>query len=103
MTSWARPLGATLVAAGVVLATSWTATQVGKAIEGHTRSSAMSFDKLESNLVAVTLVALPLLSAGRAVWEFFGERLVASERFLGQFYYLLVHTPTKLTCSSHRV
>ena len=66
MTSWARPLGATLVAAGVVLATSWAATQVGKAIEGHTRSSAMSFDKLESNLVAVTLVALPLLFV--ALW-----------------------------------
>jgi signal transduction histidine kinase len=73
MTSWARPLGATLVAAGVVLATSWAATQVGKAIEGHAPSSAMSFDKLESNLVAVTLVALPLLFV--ALWLRVLERI----------------------------
>lgn len=61
MDGWLRSLRTTVLAIGVVFGTSWIAAQMGKAVEGHSMSSAMAFDKLESNLRTITLVALPIL------------------------------------------
>jgi signal transduction histidine kinase len=69
MNGWARPLRATLAATGVVLGTSLAATLVGIALEGP----ASRFVELESNLVVVTLVALPLLFV--ALWLRLLERV----------------------------
>ena len=61
MRGWRRSLRATLLALGAVLATSWLAYQAARAVEGRGASSGMQFDKLESNLAVITVVALPLL------------------------------------------
>lgn len=69
MTGWVRALRATFVAGVVVLAVILLATWAGKAIEGrsigfiggHAVPGWMLFDKLQSNLVTVTIAVLPVL------------------------------------------
>ena len=59
--AWMRALGAALLAIAVVLFTSWIAARIGRAVEGNGAKARQQFDALETNLVLVTLVVLPLL------------------------------------------
>jgi hypothetical protein len=69
MNAWVRALRATAVAGVVVLGVIVLATLIGKAVEGrsmgyiggHVVPGAMLFDKLQSNLITVTIAVLPVL------------------------------------------
>jgi len=59
--NWLRPLRATILAGLALLGAVWGATQIGKLLQGDSAFHRMLFDKLETRLVTITLIALPLL------------------------------------------